>query len=361
VYQRLATLVAATAAAALIAAGSASARDQVKIAGSSTVFPYAKIVAENFAKANSKLKAPVVESGGSGAGIKQFCDGVGEDKIDIANSSRRIKKSEQETCAKNGVADIVEVKFGYDGIVFASDVKGPSFAFEPKDVFLALAPEVPVDGKLAANPNKTWKQVNAAFPDWDIVAYVPGEKHGTREVFETKVLVAGCKASGADKLIEEKLKAGGTPAEKLAEATEKSCAKVRKDDGGKHAVDIDGDYTETLARLQSNKQSVGVFGLSFYENNTDKLKVATVSGVAPSVETIASGKYPVSRPLFFYVKKAHVGVIPGLKEYAEFFVSDKMIGEDGPLAQYGLVPLPENEAKETRDTVKDLKPLGPLS
>ncbi len=351
----------ATAAAVGLFAGAASARDQVKIAGSSTVFPYAKIVAENFAKANAGLKAPVVESGGSGAGIKQFCEGVGEDKIDIANSSRRIKKGEQETCAKNGVADIVEVKFGYDGIVFASDVKGPTFAFEPKDWFLAIGAEVPVNGALAANPHKTWKEVNPAFPEWDIVSYIPGEKHGTREVFETKVLVTGCKAAGADKLIEEKLKASGTPAEKLAEATDKACAKVRKDDGGKHAVDIDGDYTETLARLQSNKQSIGVFGLSFFENNTDKLKVATVSSITPSVETIAAGKYPVSRPLFFYVKKAHVGVIPGLKEYAEFFVSEKIIGEDGPLAAYGLVPLPEAEAKDTRETVKTLKVLGPLS
>jgi phosphate transport system substrate-binding protein len=255
----------------------------------------------------------------------------------------------------------VEVKFGYDGIVFASDVKGPSFAFNPKDLFLALAPEVPVDGKLVANPNKTWKQVNAEFPEWDIVAFIPGEKHGTREVFEEKVLAAGCKATGAEKLIEEKLKAEGVAADKLKGAAEKACAKVRKDDGGKHAIDIDGDYTETLARLQSNKKSLGVFGLSFYENNTDKLKVATMGGVAPSVETIATGKYPVSRPLFFYVKKAHVGVIPGLKVYAEFFVSDKMIGEDGPLAQYGLVPLPEKEAKETRETVKTLKPMGSLS
>ncbi len=358
---RLVALVAATAAVGIFAAQSASARDQVKVAGSSTVFPYAKIVAENFSKANSKFKSPVIESGGSGAGIKQFCDGVGEDKIDIADSSRRIKKSEQETCAKNGVAEIVEVKFGYDGIVFASDVKGPSFAFEPKDWFLAIGAEVPVSGALAANPNKTWKQVNAAFPEWEIASYIPGEKHGTREVFETKVLVAGCKATGADKLFEAKLKAGGTPDDKLADAVEKACAKVRKDDGGKHAVDIDGDYTETLARLSSNKQAIGVFGLSFYENNTDKLKVATVSGIVPSVETIAASKYPVSRPLFFYIKKAHASIIPGLKEYAEYFVSDKMIGEDGPLAQYGLVPLPKNEAKETRDTVKNMKPLGPLS
>ena len=361
VYHRFAAFTAATAAVCLLSAGAASARDQVKIAGSSTVFPYAKIVVENFTKANPSFKAPIVESGGSGAGIKQFCDGVGEDKIDIANASRRIKKTEQETCAKNGVADIVEVKFGYDGIVFASDGKGPSFAFEPKDLFLALGAEVPVAGKLVANPNKTWKDVNKDLPAWEIVTYIPGEKHGTREVFEEKLLVAGCKAAGADKLIEENLKAAGTAEDKLHGAVDKACAKVRKDDGGRHAVDIDGDYTETLARLQSNKQAVGVFGLAFYENNTDKLKVATVSGVKPPVEPIAEGKYPVSRPLFFYVKKAHIGVIPGLKEYAEFFVSDKIIGEDGPLAQYGLVPLPEKEANETRETVKTLKTLSPAS
>ena len=191
-----------------------------------------------------------------------------------------------------------------------------------------------VDGKLVDNPNKTWKDVNAALPDWKIVAYIPGEKHGTREVFEEKVLEAGCKAAGAFDL---HLAAGGDDAKEAKKAAEKSCFKVRKDGG---TVDIDGDYTETLARLQSNPTGVGVFGLSFYENNTDKLKVATMSGITPSVETIATGKYPVSRPLFFYVKKAHIGVIPGLKEYVEFFTSTKMIGEDGPLAEYGLVPMP---------------------
>ena len=269
-----------------------------------------------------------------------------------------MKKAEVEACKKAGVKEIVEVRFGYDGIVFASDVKGPEFKLEPKDVFLALAPQIVVDGKLAANPNKTWKQVNAAFPEWDIVAFIPGEKHGTREVFEKKVLGAGCKATGALKLYQEKAKAEGKDEKAAKKAAKKACMKVRKDDGGKHAVDIDGDYTETLARLQSNKKSIGVFGLSFYENNTDKLRVAAVSGVKPSVDTVATGEYPVSRPLFFYVKKAHVGAIPGLKEYTEFFVTDKMIGEDGPLAAYGLVPLPENEAKELRETVKDLKPMS---
>jgi phosphate transport system substrate-binding protein len=360
VKTRLIALAAATALAGSLAASPAFARDEIKIAGSSTVLPYAKIVAEQFQKANSKFKV-IVESGGSGAGINQFCKGVGPEYIDIANSSRPLRPTELEACSAAGVKEVVEVKFGYDGIVFASDIKGAEFKFEPKDWFLALAPDVVVDGKLAANPNKTWKQVNAAFPEWEIAAYIPGEKHGTREVFESKVLHAGCKASGAEKLIEEKLKADGTTADKLSGAVEKACSRVRKDDGGKHAVDIDGDYTETLARINGNKTGIGVFGLAFYENNLDKLRVATMGGIAPSVETISTGKYPVSRPLFFYIKKAHVGVIPGLKEYATFFVSDKMIGKDGPLAEYGLVPLPDAEAKAVRDTVEKLTPMAAKS
>ncbi len=320
-----------------------AARDQVKIAGSSTVLPYANIVAEQFGKTFNKFKTPIVESGGSSAGLKQFCQGVGEGTIDIANSSRSIKKAELEECAKNGVKDVLEVRFGYDGIVFASDASGPSFVFTPKDWFLALADQIPgADGKPVANPNKTWKQVNAELPDWAIAAYIPGEKHGTREVFEEKLLQVGCQAAGA---LEAFKKSGLDD-----KAANQACLKVRKDG---LAVDIDGDYTETLARLQSNKQGVGVFGLSFYENNTDKLKVATVSGITPSVETVASGKYPVSRPLFFYVKKAHLGVIPGLNEYVTFFSSDRILGGKGPLASYGLVPLPDAERKELQQSVKD--------
>jgi phosphate transport system substrate-binding protein len=349
-------LTAVAAVAGAVASAPAYARDEIKVAGSSTVLPYAKIVAEDFQKA-SKFKV-VVESGGSGAGINQFCKGVGPEFIDIANSSRKIRPEEVEACKKAGVSDIVEVRFGYDGIVFASDAKGPEFKFTPKDWFLALSAEVPVDGKIAANPNKTWKQVNAALPDWEISTYIPGEKHGTREVFEEKVLIAGCKAVGADKLLEEKAKAEGKSEADAKKAAESGCKRVRKDDGGKRAVDIDGDYTETLARLQSNKTGIGVFGLAFYENNTDKLRVATMSDVKPSVETIAEGKYPVSRPLFFYVKKAHLGVIPGLKEYVEFFTSDKLIGEDGPLADYGLVPAPKAEADKLREQIKDMKTLS---
>jgi phosphate transport system substrate-binding protein len=313
--------------------GAAFARDQIQVAGSSTVLPYAKIVAETFGETYPDFKTPVVESGGTGAGIKQFCEGVGEDKIDIANASRAIKPEELASCKAAGVTDVQEVKFGYDGIVFATDIAGPDFAIQPVDIYKALAAKLVVDGKLVDNPYTKWNEVNPAFPAWDIAAYIPGEKHGTREVFETKLLAAGC-----DK---DALAAAGVAKDDVA----KTCIAVRKD--GK-AVDIDGDYTETLARIDANKTGVGVFGLSFYENNADKLKVATVGGVVPSVETVASGEYPVSRPLFFYVKKAHIGVIPGLKEYVEFFLSDDMVGPDSPLAQYGLVPAPDAERDAAR-------------
>jgi len=343
--KKIAGVAAAVAAASVFAVtGAAEARDQVKVAGSSTVLPYANIVAEQFGKTYSKFKTPIIESGGSSAGLKLFCSGVGPATIDIANSSRKIRSKEVEACGKAGVKNIVEVSFGYDGIVFATDSKGPKWALEPKDVYLALAEQVPVDGKMVANPHKTWKDVNDKLPAWDIVAYIPGEKHGTREVFEEKVLVNGCKAVGGDKAM------AAAGADK--KAVEKGCIKVRKDGG---TVDIDGDYTETLGRLQSNKTGVGVFGLSFYENNTDKLNVATMSGVTPSVETIATGKYPVSRPLYFYVKKDHVGVIPGLKEYVEFFTSAKMIGSEGPLAEYGLVPMPKKEFDALQASVKAMK------
>ena len=334
---------AAAAVSVVAAAGAASARDQVKVAGSSTVLPYANIVAEEYGKTfTGKFKTPIVESGGSSAGLKLFCQGVGAETIDVANASRKIRAKEVKACGEAGVKDIIEISFGYDGIVFATDVNGPSWKLTPKDVYLGLAKQVPVDGKMVDNPNKTWKDVNDAFPAWEIVAYIPGEKHGTREVFEDKLLEVGCEEVGAKKIMMD----GGMK----KKAAGKACIAVRKDGG---TVDIDGDYTETLGRLQSNKTGVGVFGLSFYENNTDKLKVATINGITPSVETISTGKYPVSRPLYFYVKKAHIGVIPGLKEYMEFFTSEKMIGEDGPLAAYGLVPMPKAEFDALQTKVKE--------
>ncbi len=325
-------------------AGVAVARDQVQIAGSSTVLPYAKIVAETFGETFPDFKTPIVESGGSSGGLKEFCKGVGPNTIDIANSSRPIKDSEIEACKAAGVTEIQEVKIGYDGIVFATDTGNADLKLEPKDLYQALAAEVVVDGKLVANPYKKWSEINKDLPDTEIAAYIPGEKHGTREVFEEKILAKGCKDAGALDVI------------KAAVADEKEqhakCVAVRKDG---LAGDSDGDYTETRSRIAANKAGIGGFGLAFYENNADKLKVATVSGVVPSTETIASGEYPVSRPLFFYVKKAHLGVIPGLKEYVEFFTGDDMIGPDSPLAEYGLVAAPDAEREEIRQAFVDGK------
>lgn len=312
----------------------ASARDQIQVSGSSTVLPYSTIVAEAFGE-NTDFPTPVVESGGSSAGLKKFCEGVGENTIDIANSSRPIKDSEKEACKAAGVTEIMEVRIGYDGIVFASDIAGNDFQFTAADWFNALAAEVVKDGKVVANPYTKWSEIRADLPDQDILAFVPGTKHGTREVFEEKVIHAGCKEAGAEEVF---AKEKGDE-DKAKEA----CMSLRTD--GK-SVDIDGDYTETLARIQSAKNGIGVFGLSFYENNTDKLKVATIGGVTPSTETIAKGEYPVSRPLFFYVKKQHIGTIEGLKEFAEFFVSDDIAGPDGPLAAYGLVADPELAATQ---------------
>ena len=330
----------------VLAATTATARDQVQIAGSSTVLPYASIVAEAFGE-NFEFPTPVVESGGSSAGLKRFCEGVGETTIDIANASRRIRDAEIEACAAAGVDDIIEVRIGYDGIVFASQQSGPDFtAFEPSDWYLAMASEIPgEDGAMQPNPNTTWADVREGLPDVEIAAFIPGTKHGTREVFEEKVVLQGCEDTGA---MERMMSAGMDE-----DAAEDACMSIRSDG---RAVDIDGDYTETLARIDSNPEGVGVFGLSFYENNTDKLKVATMGGVTPSTETISSGEYPVSRPLFFYIKGAHIGVIPGLKEFAEFFVLDDIAGPDGPLADYGLVSDPELAA--VQDTVANEVSIG---
>ena len=303
----------AVAALVLATAGVVQARDQIQIAGSSTVLPYASIVAEAFGE-NFDFPTPVVESGGSGAGRKKLCEGVGENTTDIANSSSRIKQSDIDNCAANGVKDIQEVRIGYDGIVFASDISGPDYAFTPADWHNALAAKVLKDGQLVDNPYKAWNEIRADLPAQPILAFIPGTKHGTREVFDEKVLIAGCEENGA---------------------------------------------AEALARVDANKNGIGVFGLSFYQNNTDKLRVGTMGGVVPSVESIASGEYPVSRPLYFYVKNAHLDVIPGLQEYVEFFVSDEMAGPDGPLAAYGLVSDPE--LAKTQAAVKARTPMGALN
>ena len=337
---------------AAVSATAAMARDQVQVTGSSTVLPYATIVAEAFGE-NTDFPTPVVEGGGSGAGRAKLCEGVGENTVDIANSSSRITQKDLDTCKANGVNDVMEVRIGYDGIVFASAVAGPEFALTPAFVYKAIAANVATDGAIAPNAAAKWSEIDASLPDQDILALLPGTKHGTREVFDTKVIVAGCKETGAYDLF--LAVAEGADDKAKDKAATKACNELRTDG---RSVDIDGDYTETLARLDADKNAVGVFGLAFYQNNTDKLRVASMNGVVPSTETIAKGEYPVSRPLYFYVKSAHLDVIPGLQDYIEFFVSDDMAGPDGPLAQYGLVSDPD--LKATQEMVHNRTPMGPL-
>jgi len=305
----------------------ALARDQVHVAGSSTVLPYAAIVAEAFGE-NFDFPTPIIESGGSGAGRKRLCEGVGTNTIDIANSSSHIKQSDIDRCAENGVSAPVEVRIGYDGIVFASRLETKGFEdITPMHIYLAVS-----DKSNAQN----WQEVDPNFPDRPIKAFIPGTKHGTREVFDKKVMVAGCKAAGTYDMF---FKQNGGDKKKA----ERECMAVRTDGV---SIDIDGDYTETLQRLKNNPEGIGVFGLSFLLNNTDSIYAANVNGVAPSTETIASGEYPISRPLQFYVKMEHIDFIPGLREFIEFFISDDMAGPDSPLAEYGLVSDPELAATQ---------------
>ncbi|SDG85822.1 substrate-binding domain-containing protein [Pelagibacterium luteolum] len=308
-------------------AAQAQSRDTIQIAGSSTVLPFASIVAEEFGAVFPEFNTPVVGSGGTGGGFSQFCQGVGENTIDIANASRAINEGEREVCNSAGVNDIREIQFGFDGIVFAVTADKEDFALTPAHIYQAIAAEVPVDGALVANPYTNWSEIDSALPDQPIALAIPGTNHGTREVFDVNVVEAGCEEVG--------LPEG---------ASEDACTTLRQD----VVVEIAGDYTETLARLQSDGNTMGVFGLSFYDQNRDSLKVATVNGVEPSLETIAAGEYPVSRPLYFYVKGEHLGVIPGLQEYTEFFLSDAMIGAGGTLEGAGLIPQPVETTEEVR-------------
>lgn len=326
---------------AVSCAAVAQNRDTIQVAGSSTVLPFASIVAEEFGNNFPQFKTPVVGSGGSSGGLRQFCQGVGANTIDIANASREIRPAEIEACKAAGVNQIIEVKIGYDGIVFASRIDAGDFKLEPKHVFLAQAEKVPQNGKLVANPYTRWSQIDKSLPDQEIVLAIPGSNHGTREVYEEKVVNPGCQTFDEIKKLDK-------------EAAAAQCLAMRTDG---RIIEVAGDYTETLARLQAQKDAVGVFGLSFYEANRDRIKVATVSGVVPTLETILEGKYPVSRPLFFYVKGEHIGVIPGLQEFASYFISDAVSGAESPLEAAGLIPLSDKERAEVANSIKQRKAL----
>jgi phosphate transport system substrate-binding protein len=320
---------------------SAFARDNVQIAGSSTVLPFASIVAEQFGQSFSQFKTPVVGSGGSSGGIRQFCQGVGANTIDIANASRPIRSGEVKACADKGVTKIIEVKFGYDGIVFSSRRDSNSFALTQRHIYMATAAKVPHNGKVVDNPFTTWNQIDPKLPNQRILLAIPASNHGTREVFEESGMIVGCKDLPEIKALDKK-------------EANNVCIAVRKDG---RVIEIAGDYTEALARLNADKDAVGVFGLSFYESNRDRLQVATVAGVTPSLQTIESGKYPISRPLFFYIKDAHVGVIPGVLEYARFFLSPGVSGMGSPLEKAGLVPLNDKERAEVLSAIQNRKSL----
>lgn len=324
----------------------AQGRDYISIVGSSTVYPFSTVVAERFGR-SSKFKTPKVESTGSGGGLKMFCQGVGVEHPDITNASRRIKSSEVELCASNGVTDIVEVLIGYDGIVIANSKKSGQMNLTRRDLFLALAKEVPSpDGSesLIPNPYSTWKDVNPTLPNQKIEVLGPPPTSGTRDAFAELALEGGCK-------------------------TFDWVAALKKSNKNRykavcHSVREDGPYIEAgendnliVQKLNANPAALGVFGFSFLDQNSDKVQGSIVDGEKPTFDTIADGSYPVSRPLYFYVKKDHVSVIPGIKEYLAEFTSNKSWGEEGYLAEKGMIPLSDSERKEISSAVKSLKKL----
>jgi phosphate transport system substrate-binding protein len=332
------------AAAAILAAAPAGARDQIRIVGSSTVYPFATAVAEEFGR-SSKFKTPIIESTGTGGGMKLFCAGVGVDHPDITNASRRIKQTEVDQCAANGVKAITEVKIGYDGIVIANAKKSKRFALSLQQLFLALAKQIPAPGGgLVANPNKTWKNVDASLPDVKIEVLGPPPTSGTRDAFNELVIEGGCITFPDLKALKDK-----------DEAKYKSiCLAVREDGAYIEAGENDNLIVQ---KIVANPNALGVFGYSFLEENTDRIQGSVVGGMEPTFENIANGKYPVSRPLFIYVKSAHVKSIPGIREFVAEFTSEKAIGDDGYLSERGLIPAPEAEREKYRADGKNLTEL----
>lgn len=326
---------------ALTAVPAFAARDQIRIVGSSTVYPFTTAVAEQFGKSTG-MKTPVVESTGTGGGMKLFCAGVGEDTPDFTNASRAIKKGEFEDCAKNGVTEIVQLEVGIDGLSVAQSKDAAPISLTKEQLFLALAKEIPdKDGKLVANPNKTWKDVDASLPDVKIEVLGPPPTSGTRDSFAELVLEVGA------------LKQPGMADLKKADA--KAFEKVWK------SIREDGAYVEAgendnliVQKLTANPNALGIFGFSFVEQNGNAIKDIPIEGVEATYESIADGSYKVARPLYVYAKKQHVGTIPGMAEFMAEYVSDKAIGEDGYLADKGLIALPADRAEATRAAAKDL-------
>ena len=330
--------IAAAAALALTASvaltDAAEARDQIRIVGSSTVFPFAAVVAEEFGKTTDN-KTPVVESTGSGGGLKLFCAGVGVDHPDITNASRRIKLSEVDRCAENGVTDITEVKFGFDGIVLANSKAIEPFSITLQQLFLALAKDVPSDGGMVANPNQTWADVDASLPAVKIEVLGPPPTSGTRDAFVELAMEGGCETFPDIKALKKQDK----------KAYKILCHSIREDGAFVEAGENDNLIVQ---KLKANPSALGIFGYSFLDQNRDKVQGSTINGIEPDFDTIADGSYPVSRSMYFYVKKAHVGVIPGIEEYIATFTDEDAWGPYGYLADKGLIPLPDADREAMR-------------
>lgn len=336
---KFAKLTASTLAIAAVSATAAAARDEIRIVGSSTVFPYTQAVAEQFSSVTGAA-SPIVESTGTGGGMKIFCGGIGEGHPDITGASRAMKKSEFDLCVENGVVDITEVQIGNDGLSIAMS-RDNEFDWDLTltEVYMALAAEVPVDGQMVANPYTMWNEINPDLPEVEILAYGPPPTSGTRDAFVELAMVAGCEEipyihdMGSD-------------------WAEEHCARMRQDGPFVEAGENDNLIVQ---RLNADANAMGIFGYSFLYENLDTLKSVHVDGVEPSPETIATGDYPISRPLFFYVKNAHRGVIPNLQDFVEEYVSEEAMGPGGYLAERGLVPLQDEPRAMVQDAAMDGK------
>jgi phosphate transport system substrate-binding protein len=348
VDNRFVALSAAVAAGLAAFANVAEARDQIRIVGSSTVYPFTTAVAEQFGKANGG-KTPVVESTGTGGGMKIFCEGVGEDKADATNASRRIKKGEFDLCQKNGVTEIVELKIGIDGLTLAQSKDGQGIKLTRKQVFQALAEKVPNDkGELVDNPYKNWSDVDASLPNIKIEVLGPPPTSGTRDSFHELFMEKGAEEFESLKAMKKK------DEEAKTKDFEKVWKSIRKDGAYVEAGENDNVIVQ---KLEANKNAVGIFGYSFLEENTAKLKGVAIEGADPTYENISAGKYKGARDLFVYVKKQHVGVIAGLDKFVAEYMSAKALGEDGYLAAKGLVSLPKDALEKYIKAAAALEPM----
>ncbi len=319
-------------------AASGQTRDSIRAVGSSTVYPFAKAAAEDFAKSNPKFKSPIIESTGTGGGMKLFCAGVGPQHPDIEDASRRIKKSEFEECQANGVKDILEVQVGLDGIALASSKNGIAMNLTPAIIYKALAAK-PFGKEQTA---KTWKDVDPSLPDAPILVYGPPSTSGTRDALKELIMEAGCKTDAATKALKD------TDEDKFKQI----CTEIRSDGG---YVDAGENDNLIVQKIEANPKALGIFGYSYLEENADKIKGLTINGVTPTYANISSFAYPGARPLYIYVKKAHLDAIPGLKEYLS--VWPKMWGKGGPLAKIGLVASPDAVIAKSTDVIAKLTPM----